>query len=44
MVQEKKDGYRNSLSYNQDLHPGALMVNIGGVENTLKEEERTAKC
>lgn len=43
IIQEKKDGYRNSLSYNQDLHPGALMINIGGVENTLKEEERTAK-
>jgi len=43
IIQEKKDGFRNSLSYNQDLHPGALMINIGGVENTLKEEERTAK-
>ncbi|USL39639.1 stage II sporulation protein P [Priestia megaterium] len=43
VIQEKKDGYRDSLSYNQDLHPGALMINIGGVENTLKEEKRTAK-
>ncbi|SUV10303.1 stage II sporulation protein P [Priestia megaterium] len=30
-------------SYNQDLHEGSIMVNIGGVENTLKEETRTAK-
>lgn len=30
-------------SYNQDLHEGSIMVNIGGVENTLKEETRIAK-
>ncbi|WP_124052039.1 stage II sporulation protein P [Priestia endophytica] len=31
------------MSYNQDLRPGILMINIGGVENTLKKEERTTK-
>lgn len=30
-----------SLVYNQDLHPGALLVEVGGHENTLEEARRT---
>lgn len=30
-----------NLTYNQDLHPGALLVEVGGHENTLEEVRRT---
>ncbi|MCY8235452.1 stage II sporulation protein P [Priestia endophytica] len=43
ILKERERPYHNPVSYNQDLHPGALLINIGGVENTLKEEERTTK-
>jgi stage II sporulation protein P len=43
ILKEGERPYHNPVSYNQDLHPGALLINIGGVENTLKEEERTTK-
>lgn len=43
ILKEDERPYHNPVSYNQDLHPGALLINIGGVENTLKEEERTTK-
>ncbi|MED3727096.1 stage II sporulation protein P [Priestia filamentosa] len=43
ILKEGDSPYHNPVSYNQDLHPGALLINIGGVENTLKEEERTTK-
>ncbi|MDR7207103.1 stage II sporulation protein P [Priestia megaterium] len=42
-VVQKDEGIASVSSYNQDLHEGSIMVNIGGVENTLKEETRTAK-
>ncbi|MGG0436544.1 hypothetical protein COK01_02265 [Priestia megaterium] len=42
-VVQKDKGIASVPSYNQDLHEGTIMVNIGGVENTLKEETRTAK-
>ncbi|MED4117108.1 stage II sporulation protein P [Priestia megaterium] len=42
-VVQKDKGIASVPSYNQDLHEGSIMVNIGGVENTLKEETRTAK-
>lgn len=42
VVQQDK-GTASVPSYNQDLHEGSIMVNIGGVENTLKEETRAAK-
>ncbi|MGG1218857.1 stage II sporulation protein P [Priestia endophytica] len=43
ILKEDERPYHDPVSYNQDLHPGALLINIGGVENTLKEEERTTK-
>ncbi|MED3959050.1 stage II sporulation protein P [Priestia aryabhattai] len=42
-VVQKDEGIASVSSYNQDLHEGSIMVSIGGVENTLKEETRTAK-
>jgi len=42
-VVQKDKGIASVPYYNQDLHEGSIMVNIGGVENTLKEETRTAK-
>jgi len=30
-----------NLVYNQDLHPGALLVEVGGHENSLEEARRT---
>lgn len=30
-----------NLTYNQDLHPGALLVEVGGHENSLEEVRRT---
>ncbi|MEW9674270.1 stage II sporulation protein P [Ammoniphilus sp. 3BR4] len=36
----KEEG--NELAYNQDLHPNSLIIEMGGVENTLEEEYRTA--
>lgn len=38
-----KDSPNTKKTYNQELSSNALLVNIGGVENTLKEEKRAAK-
>lgn len=37
-----KNNPKNQNTYNQDLFSNSVMVQIGGVENTLEEEYRTA--
>jgi stage II sporulation protein P len=40
---KSKDNPQEQNTYNQDLIDQALLVNVGGVENTLEEEYRTVK-
>lgn len=37
-----KDNEMNSVNYNQDLMDESVLMSIGGVDNTLEEEYRTA--
>ncbi|UOQ45479.1 stage II sporulation protein P [Halobacillus salinarum] len=37
----KEKAITEAGAYNQDLSPNTLLINIGGAENTLKEEKRT---
>jgi len=41
IAQTRKKG--RSGEYNQSLSPNALTVEIGGIENTREESERTAR-
>ncbi len=40
----EKQGPGNNGVYNQDLSPHILLIEIGGVDNTLQECQRTAKA
>ncbi|OAT83534.1 hypothetical protein A6P54_21445 [Bacillus sp. MKU004] len=40
---KSKENLQEQNTYNQDLIDQVLLVNVGGVENTLEEEYRTAK-
>jgi len=40
----KKDGSRGNGVYNQDISPNAVIIEIGGVDNTLEELQRTTEA
>jgi len=40
----KKDSSRGNGVYNQDISPNAVIIEIGGVDNTLEELQRTTEA